>query len=518
MPLGGGFFIFTGSTLSTIILAIASIIIARLLDPSEYGLYSVVFIVPSLMLTFTGFGIGSALVKFTARYKSERKYRKISTLKSGILFNLIIGLAMLMLSLILADYLAVYLLKRQGIGQLLRLVSLVIVAQILISTSSNVFIGVDEAEKTALTSITQAIVKALVAPLLILLGLGVLGALIGHVLGYLVGSILGATLVLKIYKAYLQGTEDGSGLLTYLKQMIKYGIPLYCSSPVWRLLGQYQSIALAQFASNIEIGNYSIATMFSALIMFLSNPISASLFPAFSKLNLDSDHGDLKRLFQYSNRYALMLIVPASIFLAIASNDFIGVLYGSRYTLAPLYLAIYSTTFLYTGFTLVLNSFFNGIGRTDVSFKASLIQAVASIPLTIVLTYLYSIPGFIVSMLVSNIISIVYTYGTANSEYGMSFNLKSIVKIYLAALLSIAPAIVIMHFLSHEGILRLILMAFSFTLIYLTLIPALRALDEDDLDNLRTVFSRSRILSSLSEFVISYEGKLLKLFYSTSWA
>ncbi len=60
-------------TSSTIILAIASIMIARLLGPSDYGLYSIALIIPSLMLMFTDFGVDSALTKFSAQYKAEEK-------------------------------------------------------------------------------------------------------------------------------------------------------------------------------------------------------------------------------------------------------------------------------------------------------------------------------------------------------------------------------------------------------------------------------------------------------------
>ena len=37
----GGFFLFAGNALSTIILAVGSILIARLLGPEDYGLYNI---------------------------------------------------------------------------------------------------------------------------------------------------------------------------------------------------------------------------------------------------------------------------------------------------------------------------------------------------------------------------------------------------------------------------------------------------------------------------------------------
>jgi O-antigen/teichoic acid export membrane protein len=60
----GTMFVFAGDTSSAVILSITSIIIARMLGPSEYGLYSIALAVPSLMLLFTDLGINPALIRY----------------------------------------------------------------------------------------------------------------------------------------------------------------------------------------------------------------------------------------------------------------------------------------------------------------------------------------------------------------------------------------------------------------------------------------------------------------------
>lgn len=61
----GGFFLFTGNALSLIILAVGSIIIARLLGPENYGVYSLSLVVPSILAGLIDFGISSALIRFS---------------------------------------------------------------------------------------------------------------------------------------------------------------------------------------------------------------------------------------------------------------------------------------------------------------------------------------------------------------------------------------------------------------------------------------------------------------------
>jgi O-antigen/teichoic acid export membrane protein len=84
----GGFYVFTGNALSTVVLVVASITIARLLGASNYGLYSVALIPSSFMLLFTDFGVNQALVRFLAKLKSEGKEDEIQILaKMGLLFE-----------------------------------------------------------------------------------------------------------------------------------------------------------------------------------------------------------------------------------------------------------------------------------------------------------------------------------------------------------------------------------------------------------------------------------------------
>ncbi|MEM2261641.1 MAG: oligosaccharide flippase family protein, partial [Ignisphaera sp.] len=56
--------LFTGDVLSTIILAIGSILMARFLGPEGYGLYSLSLVIPTIMLSLIALGIDHAVIRF----------------------------------------------------------------------------------------------------------------------------------------------------------------------------------------------------------------------------------------------------------------------------------------------------------------------------------------------------------------------------------------------------------------------------------------------------------------------
>ena len=67
----GGFHLLWGLVVSSLISAVGTIFIARLLGSDQYGLYTIVLTVPMLISTFRDWGVNAAMVRFTAQYLAE---------------------------------------------------------------------------------------------------------------------------------------------------------------------------------------------------------------------------------------------------------------------------------------------------------------------------------------------------------------------------------------------------------------------------------------------------------------
>ena len=68
----GGFHLLWGLVISTLISAVGTIFIARLLGSDQYGLFTVVLIVPMLISAFRDWGVNAAMVRFTAQLPCRR--------------------------------------------------------------------------------------------------------------------------------------------------------------------------------------------------------------------------------------------------------------------------------------------------------------------------------------------------------------------------------------------------------------------------------------------------------------
>jgi O-antigen/teichoic acid export membrane protein len=416
-----------------------------------------------------------------------------------------VGIGASIFCFLFSDLLATYVINRPEAGFYVKAVSSLILFQTLFNVLTSTFVGIDKMKNSSFIMIIRAVAKILLSPLLIILGFGIFGALLGHISCYIVSVAIGMASLSFMFKR----KRDDNGLSSsILKAMLKYGAPLYLSGLLGLFSLQYQTIIIAFFASNIEVGNFQVATLFSTAMTILVYPFTA-LFPAFSKI--DSQNGQLSQFFKRSAKYTALLLVPASVAIAVMSKDLVYTFFGSDYNLAPIFIAFYILLNLYAGLGgAVFGYLFNGIGRTDVVLKSNIISLIVFLPLAPLLTSLYSVMGLIAALFVSGFCSLLYLLLIAVKRIHVSLDFFSSVKIYIA---SAASAIFSLAFLTVSplnSILNLIFGGLIFCFAYLTLMPIMGIFNATDMEIFTKIFHKIKSLWFILRLVIFYEAKVLK--------
>jgi len=280
----GGFHLLWGLVLSTVISAVGTIVIARLLGPENMGLYAIALAAPNLISTFRDWGVTTAMIKYSAEYNSENDVAKIrSVFVSGLAFEIIVGLALSVLSLVLSQFLAEFY-GRPAIVQLIQIASLCILTGALVNTATAAFTGMEKMHLNSVMLIIQSIVKTILIIALVVLGLGTLGAVIGFSVGVLFSGAIGVLLMYTMFRSLPKSTNGKLELMKTIKTMLKYGLPLSIGAILTGFLTQFYGFIMAIFVTNNAlIGNYSVALNFVVLITFFATPVTTMLFPAFSK-------------------------------------------------------------------------------------------------------------------------------------------------------------------------------------------------------------------------------------------
>jgi O-antigen/teichoic acid export membrane protein len=486
----GGLFLFIGNASSTVVLAIGAIIVARLLGPFSYGLYSLAVAIPVLLVALSDAGMNSALIRLPALARSEGDQARANRLiRLGFAVKLTLSVVAFLACYFGSADIATIVLNRAELAPFIQLASLMIVFQAIYDATNNSFIGQDLMQYSASVQIMQAILKGALGPAFVFIGLGITGAISGYVLALAAAGATGAAILFTRYAHSSIQTIDLAPM--EIREMLGYGLPLYLASVLSAFLAQYQNIVLAHLTSNVEIGNFNATWNFNTFMMILANPITMTMFPMFSKMDPKNQRSDLARGFVLAVKYTSLLMIPASVAVMVFSRDLIYLTYGSGYTFAPQYLVLLSAVYLLTAIGyLVLGSFLNGVAETKTVLKMNVLVMAIYLPLGPVLTWLWGAYGLLMAYILSIATSMLYGVRLCSAKYGARPDLRASGRILVTAFAAAVPVVALIQLhLSGVGVIELVVGGVLYLFMYLTLAPVLGAVDKFDIMNLRTIMS-----------------------------
>lgn len=505
----GGFFLVFGNVFANLILAVGLIVIPRLLGSDHYGLYTLSFLLPNLLMLFADYGVNAGIIRFSASFRALGQEKRASEIiKHALLFKATISLIVFALSFTFANYFATNLLKRPEAEVYIKLASLSLPFQVFFDAVNSALIGLERMSSVALINVLGATVRVAASIGLVLIGYSVVGAITGQVASALFVSVLGSLILFLKYHRKLGKTDnDTTTFEGAFKNLVTYGFPLFVSALLLGFVPQYQGIILAQFTSNEEIGNFRGAVNLLTLLAMITLPITTTLFPAFSKL--DPKGEDVKKFFRLSVKYTTLLIVPATLLVLLFFREIVYIAYGSSFTSAPLYLLIYCTSYLLVGLgSLVLGVFFNGTGETWITFKMSLISLIFILPLTPLLTAFYGVVGLIVAQLVASFFGALYGLNVVKFRFHIKLYPKTLLKIYATSAVAALPVAIFLNTSVFWWVWNMILGTAMYSFIWLTLIPLTGTLRASELQNMEIMLQKLPFLKEILKPVISYERKL----------
>ena len=525
----GGFHLLWGLVVSTVISAVGTIYLANLLSPTDMGLYALALAAPNLIGVFRDWGVNSAIIRYTAQFNSERKIIQVKKiLTAGLLFEVVAGVVLTAISFLLSTLFA-SLYQLADITPLIQIASFTILINAFFTVAQSAFIGFERMELNSITLIVQSIIKALLIPALVILGLGVFGAVVGFTFALLIAGVTATLLLWLFYRklptsitrsnssAHLESEEKKRGATTDIRILLKYGLPLSAAAIISTFQTQFYTILMGIYVSTDLVGNYSLATTFVVLITFFATPVTTMLFPAFSKLDPQKDQESLKSVYQFSVKYAALLVVPMTMLVMSLSGPAISTLFGNKYASAPLFLALLAMTYLFTAFgSLSAGNLITGQGKTNFILKLTLLTAAIGFPLSIILTSQLGVTGIILTTLVAGLPSLIISLQWIKKNYRLTIDWASSAKILFSSAIAGASAYALQTQLSFSNLTNLLIGVIVFAVVLLPSILLTRTINQSDIENLRQMTTSLGPVNRILSPAINLVEKLLILINRSS--
>src|SRR2546425_6504772 len=308
----GSFILFAGNIISAAILTVTVIVVTRLLGPAGTGAYTLLLVFPNLLQSFVGLGINTGITRYAALHLSKGEPEVARRLPfHRLIFIFVSGIFLFFVALGGSSYLSSFVLHRPDLTGLSEVASSLILVQTLFQTVNATLLGFGAMRPIGLSTIAQAAMKLVFSVSLILIGMGVLGAVLGQIVGLLVaGSLAGGVLYFRLPKRL---ATNGGTFAEDIREMFRYGLPVYIGGLAITVAGQYVTIVLSAIPNNV-LGGYYMAAMNVVIVInsYLISAMATAPFPAFP--SLQGVRGGIRLPFGYSGPYMGYFIAPSLIF------------------------------------------------------------------------------------------------------------------------------------------------------------------------------------------------------------
>jgi len=516
----GSIYLLVGVALSSIIMAVGTIILARILPvASDYGLYGAALIPSSIINFFRDWGVNSAMTKQIASLRAAGKESEIhDVIVTGVLFEVISGASLALLCFVLSGFFASAL-NAPAASTFISIMSLSIFGGAILTAASSIFVGFERMKLNSFTIICQAIVKTAVGPLLVVIGYGVLGATVGYVASYLAGGLIGISIVYFVLFRSLQKLKDGRrSVVNVLKPMLAFGAPLMVSNIVIGVLPLLFNSLMVIYAGPSMYGNYLVALNFAVLLTFVTIPINTVLFPAFSKIDVQKDSDLMQTVFSSSVKYTAIFLVPLTFAVMVLSAPMVNALFGylpsggPKYAFAPLFLTLYpiSNLFVVVG-SLSVGNFIAGVGKTKILMYQGFLTLSIGLPLAFVMIPLFGVVGGILAGILATVPSLIFGLYWVWKNYRVKADFKASINMIFASLIAAAAAYLSLNVIGFGDWIHLIVGLIIFLVVYLASAPLTGAIQQVDISNLRSMFSGLGIISKILEIALRFMEKILRI-------
>lgn len=331
----------------------ATLIVIRLLDPADYGLFAMAQVMMTFLDFLNGYGFASALIQSKNLERTAiRQALGITMLLNGSIAALQIGIA----PLVAAYY------GRPEVADLLRILAIIYLATPFIIIPEVILARGLDFRKQAIVNLTAAMVGATVSLTLAWSGFGI-WTLIYAPIAVAFTRGLGLTIAARLF--VLPSFDfRGAGSIA------RFGGAMMASHLLWVVQAQSDIFIAGRIYSPSEIGLYAQALFLTQLVMAKFVPaLNQVAFPAYARMQ--DDLPALRWGFLGSVRLIMLATAPIYIGLAASAAPLIELLFGTKWlAMVPLVQVLAFAMPLMT-LQILFAPMHNALGRPDLSVKSS---------------------------------------------------------------------------------------------------------------------------------------------------
>lgn len=362
----------TGSVaIGGVLLFLIMIFIARYLGVEDYGHFSLLLTIISIVQLFADGGIVNITIRDIATRKHRlRQYVGSTTVGLSFISGTLLALTGLYVAFISDD--PVY-----GITLLIMMAAAFSAMHALVFGAA--LRAMEDMQVTASIAIVHKAVLAVAVCIAIVMDLGIVGVAVAHLVANLWQLFVSARQVVKRY-----GKVDFTFNATHWKTAQKQALPLGAAMVLRKVTVHLDIILLTALATLVAVGLYSSAYRILQMIEVAVIAFSGVLFPMLSRL-AQTDRDQFVVMYNEALSFLCFAAAPIAVWFVLAAEQLMMIFYGDEYLQAYKVLQILGTALIFLIPASLFNPMFAALHRQKVLMVIALISLTINLALDLLL-------------------------------------------------------------------------------------------------------------------------------------
>ncbi|AGB38756.1 flippase [Natronococcus occultus] len=393
-----------------------AIVLARLLEPSEYGLLYLSISIFTIATLAGKLGLGKSAARYVTEY-IEDDPQQIPHIIETAAIALVITLGAVTIGLIVAREHLVVIFGEPGLEPLLLAGAAYVFASGVVSSGRRICQGFKKINWSAYIMILGAVIRPVVAIGLVLAGFGAVGALTGHVIGSLSAAALAVGFVYYQYSGFERG-EIKPGLR---RQVAEYAVPISLTQNSDTVIKRVDILLVGAFLTPLAVSYYVVAKQVMTFLKAPATSLGYSLSPRYSEQLRRGNLDTASKLYSDALTGVLLFYIPAMVGLVIVAEPTLTLLFGSEYAGGTVVLQILTVYLIAQAVAYITEGGLDYLGRAKYRAYAKGTTAVTNLLLNIVLIPTIGIVGAAISTASSYAVYVAFNVYLMNLELDLNW-------------------------------------------------------------------------------------------------
>jgi len=380
---------FAGKIIAIVSAGLLTVVLARLLEPDEYGLLFLAISVLGMAELFSKLGIAKSAARYVAEYKETDPEQLAHILGFAFIFNL--GTTVIVcLILFIANEFVATVVGEPEIGPLLAIGVFYVAFHTLEQFARAGLQGFEAIKPASALIAIEGSSRLVFAVGFVVLGYGVVGALVGYILSFGITALIGLR---HLYTRFYQTAPTGDIETGIRKRIAAYTAPLTLTSTANVIDKKVDTILVGALAGPVAVAYYTVGKQ---VIQFVNTPIAAlgfTLSPTYEAQKSKGNSETAARIYEEALTHGLLLYIPAAAGLALVARPLVELVFGDEYLGAVVVLQVLAVYVVLLSMMELTSNGLDFLGRARERAIIKGVSAVLNVGLNILLIPMFGAVG-----------------------------------------------------------------------------------------------------------------------------